>query len=638
MSKHLVAGTAGHIDHGKTELVRALTGTDTDRLPEEKLRGITIDLGYAALDIGGVRLGIVDVPGHEAFVRNMLAGATGIDIALLVVAADEGVMPQTREHLAILDLLGITRGVVAVTKVDLTDDREWLDLVIDEVNGALAGTTLVGSPVVPVSARTGAGLDELRHEIAKAAGDALERPAGEPARLPIDRIFTVRGTGTVATGTLWSGRVRPEDTLRWMPHDRIVRVRAIQVHGRARTGASAGERVALAVPDLDRAVARRGDTLVGGAGWRATSMMTVRLRVLGGELAGVRHRQRVRVHLGTAETLARIVLLNGVAAVDAGEEAWAQLRLEQTMIARAGDRFVIRAYSPVRTIGGGSIVEPSPPKRRRAAADELSCFTALLGPDEASRLRAAATLAGEAGLDGEAVPIVARVADPAAAGAAGLVCLAGRYFAADRVEDVERAAAALLAKTHALRPLRPGATRDELRALAPRAAPPGMMNGVLDRLVARGEVVLDGPWARLAGFLPAPDREDAVMLGRLEAKLRSAGTAGIPPAEALQTVQGSRAPEELVDYTLRGGRAVRLSNGTLLAREAYDDACSSIAAALRAHGELGAGELKAVLGLSRKQLIPLLEHMDASGLTHRDGDVRRLATDSTRLETRPANS
>ncbi|RMH14954.1 MAG: selenocysteine-specific translation elongation factor, partial [Gemmatimonadetes bacterium] len=306
--RRLILGTAGHIDHGKTALVRALTGVDTDRLREEKERGITIELGFAELRASdALTFGVVDVPGHEGFVRTMVAGAAGVDVVLLVVAADEGVMPQTREHLAIVQLLGARRLVVALTKTDLVEE-DWLELVREDVREALADTPFGDAPLVPVSARTGEGLDDLRHTLARVGEAVPDRSAADLARLPVDRVFTVQGTGTVVTGTLWSGRLEVGDQARLLPTGRAVRIRALQVHGGERNEARAGERTAVALtgPGLERADVLRGQTLVTSDAWTASHMLTVHLRVLPDTGWQVRHNQRVRVHLGTAEVMARV--------------------------------------------------------------------------------------------------------------------------------------------------------------------------------------------------------------------------------------------------------------------------------------------------------------------------------------------
>ncbi|MYJ16997.1 MAG: selenocysteine-specific translation elongation factor, partial [Gemmatimonadetes bacterium] len=359
--RRLILGTAGHIDHGKTALVQALTGVDTDRLAEEKRRGITIDLGFAELPVSDdLAFGVVDVPGHESFIRNMLAGATGMDLVLLVVSADEATMPQTREHLAIVRLLGVERVVVALSRIDLVEE-EWLELALDDVRELLAGTPYADAPIVPTSAVTGAGLDELRAALAREGGRARARLDADIVRLPVDRVFTVRGTGTVVTGTLWSGSLSLDQRIRLEPGGLAARVRGLEVHGRSVRTARAGERtaVALAGSRVGREAVGRGQVVVGADPWVAADRVTARIELLPDTAWGIERGQRVRVHLGTSEVMARVFLLD-CAEIVAGEVAWAQLRLEAPLVARTRDHVVLRSYSPMTTIGGGIVAEPSP--------------------------------------------------------------------------------------------------------------------------------------------------------------------------------------------------------------------------------------------------------------------------------------
>jgi len=362
-----IVGTAGHIDHGKTALVRRLTGVDTDRLPEEKKRGISIDLGFAPLVTpAGVRVGLVDVPGHERFVKNMLAGVGGIDLVLLVIAADEGVMPQTREHLAIVRLLGVKRGVVVLTKRDLVD-AEWCALVARDVRALLAGSTLAEAPLVEFSATTGAGQAQLLAAMDEALASLPARAAAEPARLPVDRVFTVEGFGTVVTGTLWRGSIRTGDAMQLVPGGRDVRVRRVQVHGETVEAAHAGQRTAVALHGVDKTQVERGDTLVAPGSLRESRILDVRFELLEDVPREWKVDQRVRFHLGASEIIGRLVLFAD-APLHAGQSALGQLRLEKAAVAARGDRFVIRTYSPSRTVGGGSVIEPVAERRRRAAA------------------------------------------------------------------------------------------------------------------------------------------------------------------------------------------------------------------------------------------------------------------------------
>ncbi|HMI32068.1 MAG TPA: selenocysteine-specific translation elongation factor, partial [Candidatus Limnocylindrales bacterium] len=393
----VVIGTAGHIDHGKTALVRRLTGIDTDRLKEEKERGISIDLGFAHRTLpSGRRIAIVDVPGHERFVKNMLAGATGVDLVLLVVAADEGVMPQTREHLAIVNLLRIERGVVALTKADLVDP-ETLGVVRAEVADLLRPTGLHGAPVVPVSAVTGEGIDQLLLALDAAAGDVPGREPSGPARLPIDRVFPVEGMGTVVTGTLWNGTVRPGDTLELLPAGKQVRVRQAQVHDRTVEEAHAGQRLALNIHGVSREDVRRGHWLATPGRYRPSRILDVRLELLGSAPKPLGPRTRLRCHLGSSEILGRAVLFERDTLAP-GDSCWAQLRLENPAVAGAGDRIVIRSYSPATTIAGATVVDPAPSKRARLSSADSARLETLRSGSALEKLAALADEAGSAGI------------------------------------------------------------------------------------------------------------------------------------------------------------------------------------------------------------------------------------------------
>src|SRR5881396_1281166 len=388
--RRFVIGTAGHIDHGKTALVKALTGVDTDRWEEEKRRGITIDLGFAPLPLaGGIQASVVDVPGHEAFVKNMLAGATGIDVALLVIAADEGIMPQTEEHLAIVELLGVRRGIPVLTKRDLVDD-EWLALVRTEVAARLERSRIPWRAPIAVSALKSEGLEDLKRALVEVAADLTDRPADDLFRLPIDRVFALAGAGTVVTGSTWSGTVAAGASVRLLPLDRDVRVRSIQVHSQDADQAGPGRRTALALVGVAKEELDRGDVAVTGTGWAPTSTLDVSLELLPGAKKPLAVRTRVRVHLGTAEVLGRV---GQVRVIAPGEISMARLLLERPLVARGGDRFVICSFSPVTTIGGGEVLDPFPPKRPRVSERGLS-----VGQVPAERLARFVDEAGVAGL------------------------------------------------------------------------------------------------------------------------------------------------------------------------------------------------------------------------------------------------
>ncbi|MBX6377931.1 MAG: selenocysteine-specific translation elongation factor, partial [Clostridia bacterium] len=377
----MVIGTAGHVDHGKTALIRALTGQDTDRLPEEKRRGISIDLGFAAFPLPSGRVaGIVDVPGHERFVHNMVAGVAGMDAVLLVVAADEGVMPQTREHLDILQLLGVRRGIVVLTKVDLCEP-EWVDLVEEEVRAAVAGTFLADAPILRVSSVTGEGLEALKDAVDRLVPTVPARPESGYARLPVDRVFTAPGFGTVVTGTLLSGRVRGEDRLELLPAGRTVRVRQVQVHGQPVDAAVAGNRVALNLVGVERHEVARGDVLITPGALRAGDLLAVRVDVLARAPAPLRNEQRVRVHAGTAEVVARALVLDGEA-VEPGAGGYVLFRAERPLVVARGDRILLRTLSPVATLGGGVVLDTGRRYRRGDAEGLRELALRASGRDE----------------------------------------------------------------------------------------------------------------------------------------------------------------------------------------------------------------------------------------------------------------
>ena len=619
MTRNVVIGTAGHIDHGKTALVMALTGTDTDRLAEEKRRGITIDLGFARLDLpGDIRAGVVDVPGHEDFIRNMVAGAAGIDVALLVVAADEGVMPQTREHVSILGMLGVERAVVALTKTDLVDD-DWLELSRDDVRMHLAETPYAAAPVVPVSARTRDGLPELAAALADAVGGATVRPDSELFRLPVDRAFTVHGTGTVVTGTIRDGSVAVGDEVRVHPDGPAVRGRGIQCHGDSVDGAAAGTRTALALAGLERARIGRGGWVVSD-GWPLSSMLTVRLQLVPGTDWQVRQRQRVRVHIGTAECMARVVLLDADR-IGPGEAGLAQLRMEAPVVARFGDRFVVRSYSPVTTIGGGVVLEPAAAKRRRLQPRDQALFRTL----QAAPGDALAPLVDAAGWDGVPVPeLPLRLGLAATAQMASIpaVTRAGdRLISTALLDSAEAALLTATAEWHRLHPLRPGLDRAEARRRLP-ASPDWAIDVVIDRALASGRLESrDGDLA-LPGHQPTLDAAQEAARDRLVALYAEAALA--PPSLGELPAELAQRPDfhDLRAILERDGVLVPFPPDRLVHAPALERARSRLLAELGGRADLGPADFRRLFDLPRKHLIPLLELFDRMGWTRREGDGR----------------
>ena len=617
----MILGTAGHIDHGKTTLVRALTGVDTDRLPEEKRRGITIDLGFAPLALDGVgTVGVVDVPGHEAFVRTMVAGATGIDLALLVIAADEGVMPQTREHLAILELLGVRGGVVALTKADLVDE-EWLALVAEDVRAALAGGALADAPLVAVSAATGAGVNELRRALAAAAASIPARAADDLFRMPVDRAFSVRGTGTVATGTVWSGSLGRDSSLRLFPSGKQVRVRGLQAHGAAVERIHAGARAAIALAGVDLDDVGRGAVLVAGDAWRPSTVLRADVALLADAPRTLGPRTRVRLHLGTSEVGARIVVAGG--ALEPGGSRAARIMLDEPIVARTGDRFVLRSPSPAATIGGGIVVDPLAPPRARAVH-------ALGASPRVNLLR----LLEEVGLGGVAaseLPIRLGITpreSHALAKEDGIWVVADRLFAASVCDALASSVLATVAGYHADHGLEIGAPQQWLRSRL--GAPESAVDAVLSMLVARDAIVLEQGIARVPGFAPTLTARQRETADKLIRRLEQAGTEP-PSIDELAVELGVEAElvGTLARLLARDGVVVAVEPNRYFLMGSVDQLVGSLKCGMSQNVDYGPAELRPLIGLTRKFLIPFLEYCDREGYTIRDGLGRRRA--GTRL-------
>ncbi|HEY5638582.1 MAG TPA: selenocysteine-specific translation elongation factor [Dehalococcoidia bacterium] len=612
-----VIGTAGHVDHGKSALVQALTGIDPDRWAEEKQRGLTIDLGFAWLQLpGGDEVSIVDVPGHERFIKNMLAGVGGIDLALLVIAADEGVMPQTREHLAIIDLLGIERGVVALTKCDLVD-RDGLELARDDATEVLRGTTLANAPIVACSAVAQTGLDDLLEAIeAQLAKTERKRDMGRP-RLPIDRSFTMTGFGTVVTGTLVDGALRVGEEVEALPDGPQARVRGLQTHGQMVEVAPPGRRTAVNLTGVAPADLHRGMVLTHQGALQTTKSVDIRLRAVPYLTRPVRHNLTVTFHTGAAEVEGRLLLLDA-AEVPPGGEAWAQIRLAAPVCALKGDRFVIR--DPNDTLGGGLIVDTDAPRHRRFDADAIARLEALARGSPEELLLAAIALAEPATVGVVAGDDEARTALDRLVEAGDVVALtegaltknSALYTRAGLSSAIE-AVNETLAAYHAATPLRPGMPREELRSrlrLEPKA---------FDELVARlvrDEVVAEhGSAVGLASHSPALTPQQEATATTFLAALRE--TPFSPPTD--------RAPEGDVLAYLEGAGEVVRANDVIFAAEAYSELVERIQTHLRTQKTITLAQVRDMFGTSRKYAQALLEHLDAKHITRRVGDVRVLA-------------
>ena len=635
-----VLGTAGHVDHGKSSLVRALTGIDPDRLKEEKARGMTIDLGFAWIDLpsqdgAAETAGIVDVPGHIDFIKNMLAGVGGIDAAILVIAADEGVMPQTREHLAILDLLAVPTAAVALTKIDLIDDPEWLDLVTLDVAELLAGTHLAGAPIVPVSAVTGAGLDDLKHMLATLlAGLPARRDRGRP-RLPIDRIFTLSGFGTVVTGTLLDGEFAVGDAVEILPARHAARIRTLQTHRRQVTTGRPGSRLAINLTGVSTDELRRGDVVAHPDTLAPTLLLDARFRVLADAPRPLKHNQTVDLFVGAAE-ISAVARVLGAETIAPGAEGWLQLRLARPAVVAAGDRFILRQPSPSLTLGGGVVLSPAPQRRwRRFDAQALARLATLAHgqPDEIllqaldrQRLTTPRQLIAGADLD-------------AAAAATALVDLRRQHalveigvgddallVSLNTWRQIVEGLPARVADYHRQFALRRGLPRSEARArlqlLLPGVdLPVRTFNSVLDELARRGHLRADDTGVRLPDFTPTPTSAQQARIDRLLAAFAAAPYAPPIQQDALQILGGDA---ELLEFLIDQGVLVRLGGDVLLRRADFEAMVAGITAHLRIHGAVTLAEVRDLFQTSRKYAQAVLEAMDAQRITRREGDARVL--------------
>ena len=630
--KHLILGTAGHIDHGKTSLVKALTGIDTDRLKEEKARGITIELGFARLLLpGGIDFGVVDVPGHERFVRTMVAGAGGMDLVMLIIAADEGVMPQTCEHLDILRLLGVKTGLVALTKRDMVDS-DWLDLVTEEVREFVAGSFLENAPVVPVSSRSGEGLERLREELARLAGEAAEKRREGHFRLPVDRVFTVAGFGTVVTGSLTSGTISAGDDIELLPSGRPGRVRGIQAHGAATERGEAGERLAVNLHGIDLDQVSRGDTVVPRGVFRPVMAVDVRLDHLPSAPMDLKHRTIVRLHTAATEVSARVILLDRDS-IPPGESACAQLRLSRPVLLLSGDSYILRQSAPALTIGGGRVLDPLPPRRRRRSIEALELLDALGRGDHLHTITLLIAQGLLSGITHDDLLIRSGVSRKTAEAAISSLLAAGEavqlvrepriYLSREAVTTLKHALMGELKAFRAANPVREGISREELKSRLPKRSDARFFTPLLAALERDGLVVADREIVRPAGQLGG--ETDAALADRITAVLAERG---IEPPTVKELAEHLCSEEKtLRDHLarlVRGGTITRISSDLFYAGEPLALLREKLLEQLESTGEITPAEFRDRTGLSRKFLIPLLEYFDREKLTIRVGD-RRLA-------------
>jgi selenocysteine-specific elongation factor len=648
--KSVIVGTAGHIDHGKSTLIEALTGTHPDRLEEEKRRGITIDLGFAFLEEGGVRFGFVDVPGHERFVKNMLAGTSGIDVVLLVIAADEAIKPQTREHFDICRLLGVKRGVIAVTKTDLVD-RDTAELVRLEIEDFVRGSFLEGAAILPVSAKTGEGLLELKQALQNAAREFAEKQAGRYFRLPIDRSFAVKGFGTVVTGTLISGQVAVGDEVELLPERKLLRVRGVQTGGKAVERAGPGQRTAVNLAGIEHTAVQRGMVLATPGRFAKTRRIDARLELLA-SAAPMKHRTKVHFHAGTEETIAEVLLHtenNGPLSFESqgkqkagptksselrpGESGLVQLRLARDVVAVRGDRFIVRQFSPVITIGGGVVLDPlarRPSKKDSGRAEFLQQLERGSNEEilEATVERSILGL----GMD-EIVPRMGWKAEDARAtaekvaksGAIRIVSSEPLLLIAEPLfQDVSKKLLARVEKFHKENPLSPGIAKEELRASVGRRVRTETFRAALDELVRQNKLVAQGELIKKPGTEVTLTADEARAKQQIEEAFARAGLAVPSVKEVLAGLaMESRRAEKILQILLREKRLVRVSPELIF----HCDALSRLAPLLsnykKTRGErIGVPAFKELTGITRKYAIPLLEYLDRQRLTRRMGDER----------------
>jgi selenocysteine-specific elongation factor len=631
----VIVGTAGHIDHGKTSLVKALTGVDADRLKEEKARGITIDLGYAYSPLpDGEVLGFIDVPGHEKLVHNMLAGATGIDFVLLVVAADDGTMPQTREHLAILDLLGLSRGAVALTKIDCVTEERAAQAQA-EIESLLQGTPLEGSPIFPLSAVTGAGVDALRHHLEQAASSLpIRHEAGHPEagnfRLAVDRCFTLDGTGTVVTGTVFSGTVRTGDQLLLSPSGIAVRVRGIHAQNRQSEIGKTGQRCALnlAGTDFDKQDVRRGDWIVAESAHGPTQRLDVRLHLLAGADKPLRHWSPVHFHLGAVDVMARVALLEHDV-LEPGENGLAQIVLDRTIGALRGDRFIIRDQSASRTVGGGSVLDPFPPERKRRTPERLAVLAALELPtaQEALQRMLEATPTGIA-LHRFALSCnLSPVEFDALCRDVAMVAVDGTGFPIQVWESLRRSVLERLAETHRLAPDMLGPDANNLRRTAAPRLARAIFASLLGTLRNEGRIMQSGPWLHLPEHRITLSANDQAVWHKVAPLLLDQPFQPPRVRDLANILRVSETRMRLLLQQLAAmGEVYRVAHDHYFLPQAVEqlEAIIREIAAGQPDGKITAALFRDRIGTGRKLAIQILEFFDAGAISRRAGDAHHL--------------
>jgi len=632
--KQIILGTAGHIDHGKTTLVKAITGINTDRLKEEQARGITIELGFASLDLpSGRHLGVVDVPGHEKFVKNMVAGASGIDLVTLVIAADEGVMPQTREHMEICTLLGIRYGFVVLTKIDMVDE-EWLELVTEDIRDFLEGTFLEDTPIVPVSAVKGTGLDSFVSTLDDFCKKMPEKGSSGLFRLPVDRVFSMKGFGTVITGTLISGQVQVGDNIMIYPSGVTSKVRGIQVHNESVNAAAAGMRTAINFQGLEKAEINRGDIVSIPGAMQSSYMLDLSLNYLPGNKKPIKNRTRVRFHAGTSEILGILVLLEADE-LSPGEKTVAQVHLESPLAQVRDDRFVIRSYSPVRTIGGGRILNPIPEKHKRLRPDVVDGIMGLLDNSHEENILYHAKESGYRGVRLSDLKLMVNISDKKLDGILGTLMSNRTLVLADKenrlyihgasAEGLKEEMAGHLDRYHQKYPLKPGMLKEELKSKFPGYAGDKLFTLMLNQQIKEGVAVAEEKTVRLAGHKVSLAVDETQIREKF---LDAYKTTRLQPPyfkDLVKTVDVDPGVAKDVLMLLVGeGLIVKVKEELYFHADAVEALRRQLVEFLTANGEITTPQFKEMTGASRKYVIPLIEYFDAKNVTIRIGDIRKL--------------
>ena len=632
--KQIILGTAGHIDHGKTSLIKAISGTDTDRLKEEKERGITIELGFASLDLpGGQQLGIVDVPGHEKFVKNMVAGATGIDIVVMVIAADEGVMPQTREHMEICTLLGIQHGLIAMTKTDMVEE-EWLELALEDIREFSQGTFLEDAPILPVSSVTGDGIPELISTIEEIAGSIPQRPPSSLFRLPIDRVFTMKGFGTVITGTLVSGKINVGETIMVYPTGITSKVRGIQVHNQSAESAEAGMRTAINFQGLDKTAVQRGEVLSTPDALIASYMVDISFHYLASNKKPLKNRTLVRFHTGTSEVMGYLILLEQEE-LPPGQTVVAQLRLDSAVAIVKDDRFVIRSYSPVRTIGGGQVLNPIPQKHKRLKQDVIDGLQHLTDEDPEAIISQQIQQAGYGGVSFSHLKIMTNLPDKQLDTALQHLLSKKTITQTDKqnriflhqvtFDKLIQKTTEYLAKYHADNPLKAGMPKEELKSKFPQLTDPKVFNLILNQMIKSDQIAQEENTVRLSGHRVSLGADQSDIRKKIldiykRGELQPPYFRDVPNLLAVD-------PNHTKDVMLllvEEGQIVKTKDDLYFHVDAITELKNRLVNFLKANEDITTPQFKEMTGASRKYVIPLIEYFDASKVTLRVGDSRKL--------------